>query len=244
MEYDARYDSVLLRGWDDPETPRPWQLSKEILNHAGQEKTLLDVGCGTAFKIIPLSYHFKEIVGLDPSQSMLNAARRNKCLNQVDNLHLVMGTGQKIPFPKHSFDVITCMLSRWDVAELHRVLKPNGILIVEHIGSEDKKDFKSLFGKDKNGWRGQFLEYSKADFLKIYHQMFSEYFNYVSIQDGFWNTFYKIQGLYELLSFTPIIRNFDPVKDEAVFQEAIKRFKTPQGVQLQQNRILIYAQNI
>lgn len=243
MKYDSRYDSELLRGKDDPKTPRPWNLCQEILRYSGSDKLLLDIGCGTAFKIIPLASHFKKVIGLDPSKSMLKAAEMNKQSYSVKNLELVLGTGQHIPFQNQFFDLITCMLSRWDVAEIYRVLKPNGIVIVEHIGCEDKKSFKLLFGKDQNGWRGQFLEYIKPDFLKMYHDMFSEYFNAVSIQNGFWSTFYQPVGLRKLLSFTPTIRGFNEQIDSAAFQAAIEKFMTPNGIRLQQNRILIYAKN-
>jgi hypothetical protein len=136
------------------------------------------------------------------------------------------------------------MLSRWSVPEIFRVLKPNGIAIIEHIGCEDKKDFKLLFGKDSKGWRGQFLEYEKENYLQMYYARFSEFFTKVTIKNGFWNTLYTPEGLVELLQYSPTIRNFNEISDDIFVRQAIAEFSTPNGINLQQNRILIHAKNL
>lgn len=242
--YEAQYDSALLRGLDDPETPRPWDLFTEIKKHASKEKKLLDIGCGTAFKIIPLADYFDEIIGLEPSQSMLDAAIKNVTDKGVNNIRFIKGKAEKLPFPDHSIDVISSILSRWDAAEIKRVLKPSGIAIIEYIGCEDKKEFKKLFGKDEQGWRGQFIEYDLEEYLKLCYDDFSAFFDSVSMRNAYWNTYYSTEGLKQLLSFTPTIRNYDPALDANFLNEAVTSFQTEQGIRLTQNRILIHAQNI
>ena len=133
------------------------------------------------------------------------------------------------------------MLSRWNINELYRVLKPHGVVVIEHIGCEDKKEFKFLFGKDKDGWRGQFIKFQREEYLQYYQNIFNKLFDSVSIQNGYWNTSYTEQGLLDLLKFTPTIRNFDLNRDESALKYAIKIFNTPNGIELTQNRILIYA---
>jgi ubiquinone/menaquinone biosynthesis C-methylase UbiE len=208
FDYLANYDSNRLRGTDDPMTPRPWNLHQEILHYAGKDKILLDIGCGTAFKLIPLVPYFHTIIGVDPSFSMLEAAKKLIRDNNISNIEISYGKGETLPYANHSFDVITCMLSRRNVSEIYRLLKPEGIVIVEHIHCEDKKDFKLLFGKDEEGWRGQFLNYLKDNYITHYKDMFSEFFSVVTIQEDYWDTFYTPQGLSELLHFTPTIRNY------------------------------------
>jgi SAM-dependent methyltransferase len=243
FDYKANYDSNSLRGTDDPATPRPWNLQHEILQHAGKDKKVLDIGCGTAFKLISLAPHFQEIIGLEPSQSMLEAAKKLVACNNISNIIIANGKGEELPYADHSFDVITCILSRWSVIEIYRVLKPNGIVIVEHINCEDKKDFKLLFGKDKDGWRGQFINHTKANYIAHYYNLFSEFFNEVTIKDGSWDTLYTHQGLTELLHYTPTIRNYNDQQDEASLKKAIQLFKTSQGIKLTQSRLLIKARN-
>lgn len=242
--YTYHYDSELLRGIDDLEFPRPWNLENEILKHSGRNKKLLDVGCGTAFKLIPLAPHFQYIVGLDPSTSMLNAAQTNINHNNLTNVTLIEGRGECLPFSDKEFDVVTCMLSRWEISELHRVLKPDGIVIIEHIGCEDKKEFKLFFGRDEGGWRGQFINSSKEEFLNFYTQSFSKFFKNVHIQNGYWKTIYTKKGLIELLKQTPTIRNFNEYSDKIFLKSAIEKFSIDYGkIKLIQNRILIHAKN-
>ncbi len=241
--YEVQYDSALLRGLDDSETPRPWDLFEEIKIHASKEKKLLDIGCGTAFKILPLAKYFEEVIGLDPSQSMLEAAAKNAKKQDINNIRFVEGKAEKLPFPDHSIDVISSILSRWDASEIKRVLKPNGMCIVEYIGCEDKKDFKLLFGSDEEGWRGQFIEYQKDEYLKLCYDDFSTFFDTVSIRNGFWDTYYSEEGLKQLLSFTPTIRNYSAALDTDALNEVINSFQTEKGIKLTQNRILIHAKN-
>jgi SAM-dependent methyltransferase len=243
FDYLVHYDSNHLRGTDDPATPRPWNLHQEILNYAGKDKNLLDIGCGTAFKLIPLAPYFQEIIGLDPSQSMLEAANKIVRDNNLSNIKITEGEGEALPYATHSFDIITCMLSRWSVSEIHRVLKPNGVVIVEHIHCEDKKDFKLLFGKDEEGWRGQFLNFSKDNYIAHYKDLFSEFFKMVSIQEGHWDTIYTPQGLSELLHYTPTIRHYDEQRDASSLKKAMQLFETSQGIKLTQSRLLIKATN-
>lgn len=243
FQYNKGYDSSALHGADDPTTPRPWNLLKEIVSYAGPEKTLLDIGCGTGFKLLPLAPYFKNITGFDICLELLNIAAREMAYDCVNNVQLIQGDSALLPFADDQFDVVTCMLSRWSVKEIVRVLKPNGVVIIEHIGCEDKKAFKAIFGQDEAGWRGQYLNYEKMDFLNGYRRMFEQYFKKVILHNGFWRTFYTEAGILALLLHTPTIRHFDKYTDKFLVKAAMRQFRTEQGIQLEQNRIFICAKN-
>jgi ubiquinone/menaquinone biosynthesis C-methylase UbiE len=239
--YLSNYDSPALRGNDASQ--RPWDLVNEIISEGGKEKKLLDIGCGTAFKLIPLSQHFGAITGIDISEDMIHAAHNSIIKHAANNIQLLHCDSNNLPFKDKTYDVVTCMLSRWDLREIARILKPNGHVIVEHLGCEDKKEFKILFGKDDSGWRGQFINYKRDKYLNYFHEMFSDFFEFVSIKNGFWNTFYTELGILELLKFTPTIRNFNQISDNKILKLSFDIFKKPGGIALTQNRILIHAKN-
>lgn len=92
----------------------------------------LDIGCGTGNYTIELANRGVIIHGVEPSDVMLNEARAKN--NQVQ-WHL--GNAENIPFADNYFDgaIATLTLHHWDslekgFAELHRVLKPQGKIVV------------------------------------------------------------------------------------------------------------------
>lgn len=177
------------------------------------------------------------------SEDMVHAAKMHIEKNDAKKIRIIQANSFKLPFPDHTFDVISCMVSRWDVQEIARVLKPDGVVVIEHIGCEDKKDFKIMFGKDDEGWRGQFLDFQKEAYLESFDQAFHHYFNSVTIKNGFWRTHYSEEEILGLLQYTPTIRNFNVDRDCLALQTAIDYCKTDQGITLMQNRILIHAKN-
>lgn len=242
MFYTSSYDSTELRGIDNPLTPRPWNIIDLIKSKITDENiSILDLGTGTGFKLIPLSSQNANIFGLEISSSMILAAKKNF---EFKNSFVIQGDNFNLPFKSNSFGLILSFLSRWSPAEIARVIKPNGEVLIEWIGCEDKIDFKSFFPEDENGSRGQYMDFQLKTFIKNLYIEFEKYFNYVEIKNGYWDTFYSKNGLIELLSHTPTIRNFDLNKDKSYLEKAIKKFQTNNGIKLTQNRVLIHAKNL
>ena len=131
--YQKGYDSSLLRGRDNPSTPRPWDLGKLIQSHGNKNSTLLDIGCGSAFKLIPLSPYFKRITGVEPSDEMRSLAQKKVTNNDINNISIKAGVSADLPIPDNSIDVVTVMLARWNAGEIHRVLKKNGVLLLNKL---------------------------------------------------------------------------------------------------------------
>ena len=104
----------------------------------------LDLCCGTGDLALELVQRGAEVVGLDFSGAMLEIAekRRLKTLkSQISNLKFIQGDAQQIPFPDHSFDIVTVgyglrNLTNWEagLAEMYRVAKPGGRLVVLDFG--------------------------------------------------------------------------------------------------------------
>ena len=101
-----------------------------------QEGHVLDLGCGTAFYFPLLAARVESLVGVDVSGEMLLAARQLAMEKRLDNCEFIQGSALQLPFANDSFDAIHC----WDffhhvadvprtIAEIERVLKPNGRLI-------------------------------------------------------------------------------------------------------------------
>lgn len=95
-------------------------------------QSLLDVGCGASVPYVaPLESLGKRVVGLDFARSFLSMAKSN---GQGCS---VQGDATALPFPDTSFDAVLCSETlehipddRGAVKEIHRVLRPGGLLFL------------------------------------------------------------------------------------------------------------------
>jgi SAM-dependent methyltransferase len=65
-----------FKGYLENRPRYPDSLYDTILSyHKGKRDTVLDLGCGPGLSLFPFAYHFKHLVGTDPSQGMLAEAQ-------------------------------------------------------------------------------------------------------------------------------------------------------------------------
>lgn len=99
---------------------------------------LLDVGCGTGYLIELLQkQRAADYYGLDLSPEMLKRA----AAKLGDTVALTEGAAGALPYEDETFDVVTCIQSfhhypypEKAMAEVHRVLKPNGLYLLSDTG--------------------------------------------------------------------------------------------------------------
>lgn len=131
--WSSRYDrGILQRLFFEPSHAL-------MLEEMGPEQSrILDIGCGTGIFATQLLDRFpqSQVWGLDLSDGMLRQARE-RCRNAPGRLHLVQGDSERLPFASDTFDAVTCTHSfhhyprqRRVLAEMHRVLRPGGRLLV------------------------------------------------------------------------------------------------------------------
>ncbi|WP_458628906.1 bifunctional demethylmenaquinone methyltransferase/2-methoxy-6-polyprenyl-1,4-benzoquinol methylase UbiE [Winogradskyella sp. PC D3.3] len=102
-------------------------------------KNILDIATGTGDLAISLaSTNAKEIIGLDISDGMLEVGRKKISSKNLDSvISMVIGDSEDLPFEDHTFDAITVAFGvrnfehlEKGLAEILRVLKPNGIFVI------------------------------------------------------------------------------------------------------------------
>jgi len=101
-------------------------------------KRILDVGCGTGRGVLDFARKAKIAVGVDASFDMLTCAK-GKAASDL-RCSLANAVAQQLPFPDATFDVVTSLnflhlfnvkTQRAMIAEMKRVLKPGGLLLVD-----------------------------------------------------------------------------------------------------------------
>jgi ubiquinone/menaquinone biosynthesis C-methylase UbiE len=106
---------------------------------------LLDVGCGPGSITRGLAERLApgEVVGVDPSEETLEAARRDAAARGLANLRYETASVYALPFPDASFDVayahqVLQHLHERDAAlgEMLRVLRPGGLVAIRDVDWE------------------------------------------------------------------------------------------------------------
>ena len=147
------YDRLASR-WRYPDDPRLRAADRDHLLPLIRRELadvnnprVLDVATGTGR--IPLllvrdatSWFNGSVVGLDPSTGMLKRAREKLLAGPPSpSVEFVEGWAEELDWPEGTFDLVTCFEAfhnfgqpRRALAEMCRVLRPGGVLIVNKIG--------------------------------------------------------------------------------------------------------------
>ena len=126
---------------------------KKIVKIVGSKnpQNILDIATGTGdLAILLFKTNAKKIIGLDISSGMLEVGKKkilDKKLEKV--IEMVIGDSENLPFPDNHFDAITVSFGirnfetlEKGLAEILRVLKPNGIFVILETSNPTKTPFK------------------------------------------------------------------------------------------------------
>ncbi|MCS7106382.1 MAG: methyltransferase domain-containing protein [Candidatus Aenigmarchaeota archaeon] len=167
------YD-VWAKTYDVYENPLVALEEKPLLKIIGnvRGKRVLDAGCGTGRITVKLLEKGAKVFGIDISEKMLERARV-KAKKFKKRCELKLASVYKIPYPKNSFDMVVCNLVtshlqnlKKAIAEMARVLKPKGFLIISDLHPWVILNNKGTI----------FFQDDKEYVIKNYYHSFEEYF--------------------------------------------------------------------
>ncbi len=132
------------------------KVVKIVDNHTEKRtnKKFLDIATGTGDLAIMLAkIKDTKIIGLDISKGMLTVGiEKVKAKNLDKKIEMVLGDSEKLPFDNDTFDAITVGFGVRNfedldagLAEIHRVLKKDGIFVVLETSQPQKFPMKQLF---------------------------------------------------------------------------------------------------
>jgi demethylmenaquinone methyltransferase/2-methoxy-6-polyprenyl-1,4-benzoquinol methylase len=126
---------------------------KKVLQLVENKKpnTILDIATGTGdLAILMTKTNASKIIGLDISEGMLDVGRKKIIEKKLQHkIDMVLGDSENMPFPDNHFDAITVSFGirnfetlEKGLAEILRVLKPNGIFVILETSNPTKTPYK------------------------------------------------------------------------------------------------------
>jgi phosphatidylethanolamine/phosphatidyl-N-methylethanolamine N-methyltransferase len=111
-------------------------LIQRIANDVKDAENILEVATGTGIIAIELARNTRMVEAIDFSSKMIDFAKRKASKKQIKNIHFSVQDAYSLEFEDHQFDMAVCSNAlhcmdhpKEALAEIHRVLKNNGILI-------------------------------------------------------------------------------------------------------------------
>ncbi|MEO5775929.1 MAG: bifunctional demethylmenaquinone methyltransferase/2-methoxy-6-polyprenyl-1,4-benzoquinol methylase UbiE [Flavobacterium sp.] len=164
-----------------------WRKKVVALVAEKNPKIILDIATGTGDLVIMMANNTaaKKIIGLDISAGMLEVGQQKIDEKKLsEKIEMVLGDSEKMPYDDNYFDAITVSFGirnfenlEKGLAEIYRVLKPNGIFVILETSVPVKFPFKQgytfytkfilpiigkIFSKDNNAYG--YLSESAANF--------------------------------------------------------------------------------
>lgn len=139
-----------INGWDfshlngryTEETDIPWNYETIVRSHLKREHALLDIDTGGGEFLLSLGHPYQNTAALEGYPPNVKLCSEKLLPLGIDFRE--MRQYGKMPFENESFDIIINRHGAYDVGELYRVLKPNGIFITEQVGRENDRELVEM----------------------------------------------------------------------------------------------------
>lgn len=148
--WEAEEIAAHIHGWDfshihgryEEENDLPWDYRKIIKGYLLPDMKLLDIDTGGGEFLLSLGHPYRStsaVEGYPP-----NAELCRKTLLPLGIDFKACDDVSHIPFDNNSFDIIINRHGSFDPAEIHRLLKPDGLFMTQQVGSRNDRELVEM----------------------------------------------------------------------------------------------------
>lgn len=183
-------EKMSFKGWDFSHLENrweceelPWSYRDIILKYLEPNHKLLDIGTGGGEFLLSLNHPYKNISVTEMWEPNVKFCREKLSPFGIDVNQTF--DDEKLPFGDNTFDIIINRQASYNIKEIKRILKPNGMLITQQVGSLNNERLSKLLGMKNNNHKVKNLEKILIDadnnHLDVIYS--DEYFPYFRFKD-------------------------------------------------------------
>lgn len=183
-------EKMSFKGWDFSHLENrweceelPWSYRDIILKYLEPNHKLLDIGTGGGEFLLSLNHPYKNTSVTEMWEPNVKFCREKLSPFGIDVNQTF--DDEKLPFGDNTFDIIINRQASYNIKEIKRILKPNGMLITQQVGSLNNERLSKLLGMKNNNHKVKNLEKILIDadnnHLDVIYS--DEYFPYFRFKD-------------------------------------------------------------
>lgn len=160
-----------MKGWDFSHIKGRWEEEKlpfdykeTILNNLRDEHILLDMGTGGGEFLLELNHPYDKTYATEGYKPNIDY-----CIENLVPLGITVKgiyNGGDLPFEDDMFDIIINKHSSYDIKEIKRILKKDGILITQQVGCLNNRELSRVFIEGFELPQKNNMEVQRNQFLK------------------------------------------------------------------------------
>ena len=153
-QWKAEEDIAHIHGWDfshiedrfSENTDFPWDYRQVIGQYLTEDKKLLDIDTGGGEFLLSLGHPYNNTAATENYEPNVQLCKE-KLLPLGIDFRPADGRGE-LPFPEETFDIVIDRHGDFNPAQIYRVLKPGGILVMQQVGAENDRALVELLCGD------------------------------------------------------------------------------------------------
>jgi len=142
-----------FQGWDfsyinkrKSEESLPWNYDKIVRNYLNTNSILLDMGTGGGEYLRSLNHPYKNTFATEAYPPNFELCKKTLMPLGIDVRQVF--NDNYLPFENDRFDIIINCHEAFDINEVYRLLKPNGLFITQQVGGLNNKDLSRFLISD------------------------------------------------------------------------------------------------